>query len=59
MVGRSLPLTSLSAWEKYRLRWGADDGSEEFRMHICRARSFEKQDGTGAKRLRAVIAPRQ
>jgi hypothetical protein len=44
MVGRSLPLTLLTAWEKYLLRWGADDGREGFRMHICRARSFEKQD---------------
>jgi hypothetical protein len=44
MVGRSLPLTLLSDWEKYRLRWDADDGREEFRLHICRARCFEKQD---------------
>ena len=34
MVGRSLPLTLLSVWEKYRLRWGADVGREGFRMRI-------------------------
>ena len=34
MVGRSLPLTLLSVWEKYRLRWGADAGREGFRMRI-------------------------
>ena len=34
MVGRSLPLTLPRIWEKYRLRWGADNGREGFRMRI-------------------------
>jgi hypothetical protein len=32
MLGRSLPLTLLSVWEKYRARWGADEGRERFWM---------------------------
>jgi hypothetical protein len=30
MVGRTLPLTLLTAWEKYRERWSTDYGEEGF-----------------------------
>ena len=44
MVGRSLPLTLLSVWEKYRPRWGADEAGSDFGCVDYRASSFEKQD---------------
>ncbi len=31
MVGRSLPLALIYVWGKYRERWSADYGEEEFR----------------------------
>jgi hypothetical protein len=37
------PMTLLTALEKYLLRWGADEGREGFRMHICRARSLRSR----------------
>jgi hypothetical protein len=43
-VGRSLPLTFLNVWEKYRERWGADDGRKGFGCVYCRSRSFETLD---------------
>ena len=42
-VGRSLPLTLLNVWEKYRERWGADDGREGD-AYIAVAAAFQKQD---------------
>jgi len=40
-VGGSLPLTLLNVWEKYRERWGADDGRKGLGCVYCRSRSFE------------------
>jgi hypothetical protein len=53
MVGRSLPMTLLSVWEKYRLQWGGDDGREGFRVPTALRSRIELR-----QRLRAAIAPR-
>ena len=34
-------MTLLNVWEKYRERWGADDGRKGFGCVYCRSRSFE------------------